>query len=294
MTTPVRRSQLLAQARATMPGVNDTERSLAALADRRTALRAAFQPEPDVLAAATRAVLDGDPLPDQLGEQIVATRRVNEAAQAENTALDRIEHNLHQQRRAQYAAGVDDGLAVVAAALDQVLTAARPELAELGAVRDPQTAIERDLTDAWTGANDMARQYAAVRNVQAVLVHDHIRDDAMARMESSRNDHPSTAATNLVNRFGTVRNPDELVDPTDLVDKPRRDPDVKQPVLPWATGDLLDNLAFAADENTQTWVPNLAELLAARDRVEHAAQEAAREAATAGTRGTAGAVRVLS
>ena len=171
MTTTDTPPPLLERARSAMPGHVVIEAGLAAADAALSRLDRDGQPEWSAVDDAVRDVLAGQSInPDDLGSRVLATRRANEATGAHAEALTRLTERLHVHRREIQVRHVDRALHVVATELHQLLTQARPVLAELGNIDSADAAIKAGRADEWRTADDLAARYRQLRVVQLQLL----------------------------------------------------------------------------------------------------------------------------
>ncbi len=271
---------LLERARAAMPGRDTIEAALADVAARLRQARATPRAEEkDVPARALAGVLAGQPIPDNLGEQVLTIRRDLEAANAEFAALRQLEADLRHRLRATHAEQADRAFAVLRDELDQLLDQARHVLAELGDVNDPAAAIEADRVRAWREATTLAARYTELRDAQLAIVTDARTppDVPLGRTDPD--------ARSLMRDHGHIRDAGAHGAIGDAATH-RANTNEQQPTRrPWLTGDSLADLRFiATHEHVEAWVPDISELTAARDEHTQRLRDEARAAEQPPTR----------
>jgi len=281
------RPSLLEKARSAMHGLAEIETGLADVTTRLRQARASVRPEEAVLDVALAAVLAGDPVPPDVGAQVLAIRRGNEAAMAEAQALGPLERRLRERLLALHRERADDALAVLRAELDTVISQAGPVLAELNDVDSADAAIAADRVEEWRQAVAMAAQYDELRRAQRILV------SAAVTPQTHMSDRVSPEARALVDDYGVVRDADShhpavgtganggevrlsesrifsgrivVTAHTDAPVTPR----------PWLTGDTIIDMRFVTRDDVRAWVPRVRELTGARDEHERRKQDEAR------------------
>lgn len=248
-----------------MPTTRRLTDALAALTQRRTTLVSGD--EHQAVRDAIAAIDAGHPLPDDLGDQVLAARRTTERAQAEAAALNRIEDELRRRRVDAYRDEADLGLATLRPHLDAVLHRARTVFAHLDGITDPEAAIQAGVTDQWTEARQLSADYRAIRDVQMRLVGDAHREHRVGSPVEAR--RVSRTTEQLVSACGTIDVPEEHADPADLVatmnTSPRAGTDTV--TLPWSTSDAFTDLGWVATSGATVVVPDLADLDVVADRL---------------------------
>jgi len=281
---------LLEKARASMRGLAEIEAALSSVGERLREARGSGQREDDVAELALTAVLAGQPVPDDLGDQLVTIRQHNETARATVEALTSLQALLHVRWRDTHVRQVDPALSVLRDALDAVLSQARPVLAQLGNVTDAEAAIGAGRTGEWQETCRLAGRYAEIRAAQTTLVSAalHPADQPQASIRVA------PEARSLVSDYGSVRDSDLHYAELGTGDANRRadqlsetriingrvvfssHTDTPATVRPWATGDVLSDLRFVTRDHVIAWVPTLGQLGDARDEHQARMQDEAR------------------
>jgi len=281
---------LLEKARSAMRGLHAVETGLADVTTRLRQARATVRPEEAVLDVALDAVLAGDPVPDDVGAQVLKIRRSNEMAFASAGILGPLERGLRERLLAVHRERADDALQVLAVELRTLLAEAAPVLGQLDGVNDADDAIAADRVQPWRQAVAMAARYAELRQAQRILV------SAAVTPQSHTSDRVSGEARALVDDFGHVVDADRHYPEvgTDvnrsevrigesrifagrLVTSDHSDRPVRP--RPWLTGDVITDLRFACRADVRAWVPVINELTRARDDHRKRTEAAARAAA---------------
>lgn len=287
------RPSLLEKARSAMHGLAEIETGLADVTTRLRQARASVRPEEAVLDVALAAVLAGDPVPPDVGAQVLAIRRGNEAAMAEAQALGPLERRLRERLLALHRERADDALAVLRAELDTVISQAGPVLAELNDVDSADTAITADRVEEWRQAVALSARYGELRQAQRVLV------SAAVTPQTHISDRVSPDARALVDDYGIARDADShhptvgtgsdggevrLSGSRIFTGRIVTDAHTDRPARPrpWLTGDGVADLHFLARPDVAPWVPTVAQLTGARDEHQSRMQAEARAEAERG------------
>lgn len=279
MTTTASPAPLLERARAAIPGHASIEAGLAAADAALSRLDRDGQPEWSAVDDAVADVLDGLPIPGDLGSRVLAVRKDNEATGVAVQALTRLKDSLRVHQRGTQVRHADAALTVLSTELDAVLTMARPVLARLGTINSADAAITAGLVDDWRAAGDLGARYAEVRAAQLRVTEDAMNPDNRADRDVAL----------LVLDHGYVRHADQL---DDAVGTDPRQP-VGHPELmlttagapaiaatrPWSTGSGRADLLYACRRDVTAWVPTLGQLTGARAELQARRRETARVAA---------------
>jgi hypothetical protein len=178
---------ILTRARDAMPGLTAADK---ALVEVRAAMMQAAKPVRVIdanapIEAAVGALLDGKPIPVDLGEQLLAVDDAQRRIQAKLRGLSTIQEHLIARRQDIRREQVDAGLAVLADELEDVIAKARPVAAALGQIRDAQTAIDANLAPEWQTIRGLAARHAELRQAQLALVQDALQpSDSAASMDN--------------------------------------------------------------------------------------------------------------
>lgn len=280
-------SSLLDQARAAMPGMPQVLTAIG-LVDEALREGRARQVGRDVVEDTLAALMTGKGLPVDLGEQARAVQAEVEIKQARAATLQKVAERLRQERRDLQVDGADAGLAVLAAALEKILTGARKVFTDLGPVGSAQDAINADVVPAWQLTGPLVARYGELRHVQTMFV----AAVMFATAERLRFDFVTPEATRLVDTFGTVRNyaempPGQAWSGSGQITAPvvqiRNDAAVEYRASPtrtppWLTDDPIANLRWLVSPAAQPWVPTIGELQAASEAAARQVEEQLDEA----------------
>jgi hypothetical protein len=271
---------ILVRAREAMTGLAAAD---AAIAQVRAEMLAAVKPggavnQTPVIQATVTALLDGQPVPADLGDQLVAVEDAQRATQARLRGLTTIRDHLTARRQDIRRTQVDAGLTVLATELAAVITEARPIAAKLGPIRDAQAAIDAGLSAEWQQIRELAARHAELRQAQLILTQDALHPS----------DNPTTVTTvisrdvrDLVEAHGYIRNTaDHPAVPNSRIRETGADPtgfgvDIDGTLIgvphtstatpPWLDDDPITALAFLAGPAAEPWVPTLRQLTQTRD-----------------------------
>lgn len=265
---------ILERARASMPGLAEIEAALSGIEAALSRIDRDGRPEWTPVDAVLPDALAGRPIPDDLGERVLAVRKANEATGARVQALTRLREHLQVHRRDVQVKQVDPALNVLATELHQLLASARPVL---GDVDSADAAIKAGRVDEWREACDLGARYTELRAAQLRLAEDALNPDNRADRDVAL----------LVVDHGHVKDADRH---DDAVGTDTRHPHIDPQLIttpgapaidtrPWNTGDGLADLRFACRRGVQPWVPNIAQLTGARAEFQARKRETARAAA---------------
>lgn len=163
-------NDLMTRALSAIPGYDDLDRAKRTAAEARAEARSATPAGGNLVAELADALTAGRDLPTNLADTAYASRTANAQRRADLlTVLKAVEVEIHERRDHAVAAGIDAALAVVAAELDDVVSRARPALAELGHIDTPQAAIDHGAAEAWRTAAQAADALVTLREVQGRL-----------------------------------------------------------------------------------------------------------------------------
>ncbi len=275
---------ILERARASMPGLAEIEAALSGIEAALSRIDRDGRPEWTPVDAVLPDALTGRPIPDDLGERVLAVRKANEASGVHVQALTRLRERLHVHQRDTQVRHADPALGVLSTELHQLLTQARPVLAELGDVDSADAAIKAGRVDEWRQAGDLGARYTQLRAAQLELAEDALNPDNRADRDVAL----------LVTDHGHVRDADRHDDAVGTdIRQPRVDPQLMTtPVAPavatrpWNTGHGLAELRYACRRDVAAWVPSIAQLTSARAELKARKAEAARVAAGLPAEGT--------
>jgi len=270
---------LLELARAAMPELAEIETGLSGIETALSRIDRDGRNEWDPVDAVLPDALAGHPIPDDLGERVLAVRKANEATGVHVEALTRLRERLRVHQRQIQVRYADAALTVVSTELDAVLTTARPVLARLGSINSGDAAIKAGRVDEWRAAGDLGARYTEVRAVQLRITEGALNPGNLADRDVAL----------LVTDHGFVRNADQL---DDAVGTDPRQPLVDQPQLlmvtggpgapttrPWNGGSGRADLRYVCRPGVRPWVPSIAQLTGARAELKARKAEAARVAA---------------
>jgi hypothetical protein len=268
---------ILERARASMPGLAEIEAALSGIEAALSRIDRDGRPEWTPVDAVLPDALAGRPIPDDLGERVLAVRKANEATGVHVQALTRLRERLHVHQRDTQVRHADPALGVLSTELHQLLTQARPVLAELGDVDSADAAIKAGRVDEWRQAGDLGARYTQLRAAQLELAEDALNPDNRADRDVAL----------LVTDHGHVRDADRHDDAVGTdIRQPHVDPQLMTtPVAPavatrpWNTGHGLADLRYACRRDVEPWVPAIAELTGARAEFQARKRDAARAAA---------------
>ena len=260
-------ANVLARARAAMPGLAAVEASLADVDARLVEVRESTTASAiDRRSAIVASIADGGAVPhvDDIADQLEAADRRNARAQLAHDTLVRARDALRDRRARVHADQAAAALAVLAGELDALLDEAGPVLAALDGTTTADGAIARGVIDAWTTATALAARYRVLRGAQRTIV-----SAALTPSDKPGPDRVTNRARRLVDVLGTVADFDRHADPDHLTDELAGRPDARRPPLPWAQeGFELSNLQFVARNDVKAWIPNLTQLDQASTRVQ--------------------------
>jgi len=171
---------ILERARASMPGLAEIEAALSGIEAALSRIDRDGRPEWTPVDAVLPDALTGRPIPDDLGERVLAVRKANEATGVHVQALTRLRERLHVHQRDTQVRHADPALGVLSTELHQLLTQARPVLAELGDVDSADAAIKAGRVDEWRQAGDLGARYTQLRAAQLELAEDALNPDNRA------------------------------------------------------------------------------------------------------------------
>lgn len=237
------------------------------------------------------ALLDGQPVPDDLPDRLDELDRATRRWTHEVEVLDRVRRDLEAQRTSCLTpASTVSAFELLAAELAEILDAVRDVGADLGPARTADQAAAADKAAAWVDLTGLVERYDRLRAAQFTLAPAAGLGGGVHQAQTLLEDH------------GLLRNQLD-VDPflaERLVPPAGDDPVTGAPATPtpenillsrcpwpaakhprgrrwWPTTDRPAYLVWCASDEPEPWVPTIDELHAHRAAVEAAARQAAAE-----------------
>ncbi|MGW4033099.1 hypothetical protein ACWEFL_28035 [Streptomyces sp. NPDC004838] len=164
-------SGILGKALDQIPKFRALEKAETAIKQRQSELRSPTAPAPDLGMDALTALLDGSPIPTDLGRRAWEDTQRSEFVKAELQILIGMENRLPNLKENALYEGAPRTFPVLRAALDELVAEARPMAEILRSVHDADSAIEAGPKGvaAWSGFGKLVQRYRELRLAQDVM-----------------------------------------------------------------------------------------------------------------------------
>jgi hypothetical protein len=250
------------EARRVMPGYRDTAAAIDRVRRQRIEAPGPVALYPDVAVLAAAAVA-GEPLPPDLGEQVLAADRAKAAHEAFRLSSEQVVNHLTAELQQVVIAQLDAGLRFLDGELRIILAAAAAALDVAGVVRSPEEALRapEEQREAFLQIDELTRRLGLLRDAQRQVMLDSL--DFMSDGAHNTNE--------LLRLAGVVANLAEVV--PDWQEAARAGHQVRLPWQPTSPQSPLipvvdrEHLVWLVESPAVPWVPTVREARLVVDRL---------------------------